>query len=301
MGVDAVENVSSIVPGSKLFELGLRCDAALPLSCGPDFLVQSLSDEACLGIGALLTASTRAPLCVDGHPPQLPGGDSDEIAADYRRRVRDCLLVQGLPDESVPPPGSCLSAILKTEDTVVGGGRVTVRPYDRSLLNVVQPGHTTVPLESVVDCTTRQMLDSPEDFILREESEFPEELGGFAPYCDPAMKDRAVYLEFIKDLYRARIVCFRLRRKGVVAPFFVTKKDGSLRLVIDCRGVNMMVHPPPKTYLSTPGALSGIRLNRHVLQGSSKSRAYEGKISGVDFIDSFYQLGYTRMSRVLCV
>ena len=84
MGVDVAENISSIIPGSKLFELGLRCDAALPLSCGPDFLVQSLADEACLGIGALLTASTRAPLCVDGHPPQLPGGDSEEISADYR-------------------------------------------------------------------------------------------------------------------------------------------------------------------------------------------------------------------------
>ena len=69
--------------------------------------------------------------------------------------------------------------------------------------------------------------------------------------------------DFIQSLYEVGICTFRLQRKSIIAVFFVGKRDDSLRLVVDCRGPNMMAHPPPKVQLSTPGAPSGVSLNDH--------------------------------------
>ena len=38
--------------------------------------------------------------------------------------------------------------------------------------------------------------------------------------------------------------------------FFVAKKDGMLRLVVDCRLANQLHHMPPHTDLATASALS---------------------------------------------
>jgi len=46
----------------------------------------------------------------------------------------------------------------------------------------------------------------------------------------------------------------------LIAPFFVKKKNGKLRLVLDCRGVNRRFHPPPPMALSAGSTWSRVSL-----------------------------------------
>ena len=47
------------------------------------------------------------------------------------------MLLQELPDSAVPKHGDCLAAVLGQSNTVSGGGRVVVKPYEKQMHNAV--------------------------------------------------------------------------------------------------------------------------------------------------------------------
>ena len=58
-------------------------------------------------------------------------------------------------------------------------------------------------------------------------------------YWDPQLKyDYTSYCEFIKSLHDRRMIRFSMCKLGDVGAFFVSKKSGKLRLIIDCRQLN---------------------------------------------------------------
>ena len=126
-----------IAPGSAAFEACLRGEGVLPPELGSDYVVRALSDDACLAVGSLLSARTRIPLLGDGHPPQIPGASEEEVRRRYIGNVRSSVLLQELPDAGVPSHGECLAAVLGQTNTVSGGGRVVVKPYEKQLHNAV--------------------------------------------------------------------------------------------------------------------------------------------------------------------
>lgn len=68
--------------------------------------------------------------------------------------------------------------------------------------------------------------------------------------------------------------------------FFLRKKDGMQRMVIDARGPHAMHRRPPSTELSTPGSLASLNL---AADPNDPDGAHDYFASSVDLVDSFYQ------------
>ena len=104
----------------------------------------------------------------------------------------------------------------------------------------------------------------PLDKMLLSEDEWgeiAEHNSGFRPYMDTILQnDPNKYNKFIKDLYDKNMVDITFSPKDLIAPFFVKKKNGKLRLVLDCRGVNRRFHPPPPMALSAGSTWSQVSL-----------------------------------------
>ena len=87
------------------------------------------------------------------------------------------------------------------------------------------------------------------------------------------------YEKLVQSLYSKRMVSFTRRKKCGVGLFVVSKKDGRLRLIIDCRKLNFQLRAPPKTKLASTSSFSEVNI------GSGDSMYY----SSHDVCDCFYQ------------
>ena len=98
-------------------------------------------------------------------------------------------------------------------------------------------------------------------------------------YWDPALKgDKDVYLDFVKELRARGMIEFHRSCECRAGIFFVTKKSGKLRLVVDARGANQMLRTPPCTSLASTAAVCEF-------EGSPDGVWF----SGQDIADCFYQ------------
>eukprot|EP00971_Amphidinium_carterae_P055426 1092568-Amphidinium_carterae.1 len=73
--------------------------------------------------------------------------------------------------------------------------------------------------------------------------------------------NRSDYLEFLTMMMERGLLkpISPLQRKGFITPFFVKKKNGKQRLVLDCRMVNMLFSHAPYTELAAAEAFTGSR------------------------------------------
>ena len=96
----------------------------------------------------------------------------------------------------------------------------------------------------------------PGDQVERYEDEMlysPEELAGIledtsdaGAYMDPTLAaDPEKYAKLIAELYHAKMLDLEDTCRVQIAVFFVTKKDGRLRIIIDARRAKRVFRPPP--------------------------------------------------------
>ena len=130
----------------------------------------------------------------------------------------------------------------------------TVRPYDRDLVSLPDCGDQPIALEHVMDSQGRELVKDPLAFMLRSSEEWGEIIEHdetFQPYMDVRLQaDLQLYADFIKDLVDKGMLDFTLRPADMVTPFFVKKKNGKLRFILDCRGVNKRFKSPPPLALA---------------------------------------------------
>ena len=71
------------------------------------------------------------------------------------------------------------------------------------------------------------------------------------PYSDPALRSAKEYGKFLRHLAARNLIDFVLpgQRLSTVGPFFVKKKGGKMRLVIDCRRSNACFGRPDSVSL----------------------------------------------------
>eukprot|EP00973_Karenia_brevis_P007506 1015810-Karenia_brevis.AAC.1 len=104
------------------------------------------------------------------------------------------------------------------------------------------------------------VLRDPNEYIRRSDLEFEMATQGTQPikvYWDRNLAgDRSLRIWFVKELARLGLVSFRRRIRARVGIFFVLKKDGRYRLVLDARETNRTHRSPPHCALGTPGALA---------------------------------------------
>ena len=118
-----------------------------------------------------------------------------------------------------------------------------VAPYDPEKVRIVKSSNwAPVALEPLLDPEAREMAAHPERYILEERA--PSRAADFIFYSDPALRIQDTLLQLKHRLIEKGLIVFRLDKACTIGVFFVSKKDGSLRLIFDCRGANMLCVPP---------------------------------------------------------
>ena len=220
----------------------------------PKEVVVTLVAVGAKALGSLAAARTGKPLACGGcSSSTLPAGTALPATC---QPFADHVSTLCSDASAVPSYVSCLADVLKSDDTLHGCDLTTVRPYCADRVNVVKNRHRAIRLEPLVGDSLLEVLDQPEKFILRSDAADVEMSEGQQIYIGPLLKEPAVLLELIRKLKKLGLVVFRRARKCSVGVFTVARKLNKLRLVLDCRQTNALCRDAPRTYLSTPAALS---------------------------------------------
>ena len=120
------------------------------------------------------------------------------------------------------------------------------------------------PLASELGCEkARVYLAEFSERMLRpgDELEIAAEAKGIKPYMDVVLgRSRRWYVEFIRDLDRRGLLNWVTDPLAECTAFFVDKKDGTLRMIIDCRRANVFFDDPPGVSMCSSEGLSRIEL-----------------------------------------
>ncbi|CAE7391323.1 ANK1 [Symbiodinium sp. CCMP2592] len=140
----------------------------------------------------------------------------------------------------------------------------TVRPFNPDLLSLPSTGSSPPPLQELVDDFGREILKDPVGNMMLSPDEWGAKVEkglGIAPYMDVVLKhDPGKYVDFVRTLYLAGMLAFTAHPKDLMTPFFVAKKSGKLRLVLDCRGINQRFKEPPSMMMAAGSSWSQLEL-----------------------------------------
>jgi hypothetical protein len=158
----------------------------------------------------------------------------------------------------IPPEAALLELLGPKADVYANDTVTTVAPYRMEdvswpdfagradLVQCLPPDTSPRAAEDI----SRLML-SPSDLKLRQESE-----GVSRVYWDTELKrNKQSYLNFVSQLFKRQMISFHTTVDSEVGVFFVRKKSGKLRLVIDARSTNQMLRAPPSTSLASTAAV----------------------------------------------
>ena len=142
------------------------------------------------------------------------------------------------------------------------------------------------PLSNHLQETATTQINNPHEEMILSPEEYEGEVehhGIAGSHTDPILKNsKKKYLEFLKLLFKCGLIGFNKSSQVLseVGIFFVRKKSGELRLILDCRRTNQYFRTPPSGSTTGLGALSGVRVPAgKTLYGSS-----------YDIKDMFYRL-----------
>ena len=134
------------------------------------------------------------------------------------------------------------------------GTRSAVRPFDRHLVSLPECGASALDALQLLDDRGREILEQFETFMLAPDGvqgEIFEKGIRVKPYMDEVLSaSPEMYSGFIKDLFERGMIEFRRSATSTITPFFVAKKNGMIRLVLDCRATNQLFAPPPDIALA---------------------------------------------------
>ena len=161
--------------------------------------------------------------------------------------------IAAYPSDPVPRSDKeALFELLKTSDFYADD--VALREsLDEARLKVLAGNFTPRPLEQRLSGESLRLRQHFEQEIERSEEEvqFLSEAGVLPtvqPYWDPRLeKERSTRISFFKRLCDVGLGSFRRHIRGKIGLFFLGKKDGSQRMVVDARMPNTLHKRPPKT------------------------------------------------------
>lgn len=273
-------------------------------------------------ISALGTARTGQPLAVEAVPRALNRRAFDDghlLVVDRVSREVERYLA--------PPPdlrrGEALTALLKTDDVYATRRSTPVVSYDITKIRVCRADLTPKEIEDVVAEDIQRFIIDPDRWIVKSDEEILEIANSSdfpsRPYWDPQLRGSDANMkEFLKALDAAGLLTWRRRARAKVGFFFVAKKSGDQRLIVDARQANMMHQRAPHSDLAVPSALSRLVLSDEAVNlceraserlHSAATNNYHHQPdrdrdhlklwpngSSADLTDGFYQFRCTRMA-----
>jgi hypothetical protein len=287
-------------PTTLCFERRLR-ESPSQLSPG---CAHALVQSGIAGAWSLTQARPRVTLgagVTESPSPVVNGSGLPQSAYDD---WSENLSLLGPPPTDTPVVGSCLASIVHSSDTIHGEDVNSVRGYDPAKLNLLRDSYAPVNVLPLLDSCTHDWFYYAEANILKKDSEIDHEaIAEISLYTDPAFSCYQVYLDFVRQLRKRGVIVYRLTRRSTIGIFFVDKKSNFIRMVLDCRVTNALCVDPPHTFLTTPTALVKMRIVFDDAVGKQAAQTpelsdgpYTGRISVLDLVDSFYQLGYEQLS-----
>ena len=195
-------------------------------------------------------------------------------------RLQSAVLQLGKPPEDLTGQGA-----LNELRTNLGysGEPASLAGYQKDLISLPDSGEVPSPLDVILGDQAESVRGT-----LRHKLLCPSEVGARkaesslkAPYNDPIFRrQRSVYSDFIGRLHSSNLIEFRSQVRERVGVFFVWKKNGKQRMVVDSRLSNLWFSSPEKVHLATGSSFSRIEVD-------------EGppiELGGVDIRDAFYRI-----------
>ncbi|CAK0905854.1 unnamed protein product, partial [Prorocentrum cordatum] len=129
--------------------------------------------------------------------------------------------------------------LLRCKDLHSGAGECSTRQdYDPDKLNVFRTSDVPVRLRDVAPPRVAEVLGSFDSEVVRPSADIAPDEEIVEPYWDPLLHPRTKanrprLVDFLARVARRGLVGGRRRRKACVSTFFVAKKNGDIRLVVD--------------------------------------------------------------------
>ena len=226
------------------------------------------------------------------------------LHAEIRQRVVTLVSERKLPDDPISPEEAART-LLRAKSG-----------YEMADVNVAsfEDGLVSLP-ESVLDAPNAADLGGDDTQVLikglcqsqlRSEEELKKldsTLGVITPYMDRTfVRSHKKYVKFLRDLDRRGLLLWTKTPKERAAIFFVKKKNGSLRLIIDARRANRRFKDPPGVELCTAEGLGRIEIDledtevgematdREVGKLEEDRQAVEVTMGQADVKDCFYRM-----------
>ncbi|CAK0806818.1 unnamed protein product, partial [Prorocentrum cordatum] len=236
-------------------------------------------------------------------------GSADIAQESALRRIRRRIAAFGDRPADLDGAGA-LQELLKTRG-VYGGldASTTVVDFDPSRLNILREEHFSTPLDDVAPRSVRDVMANFDSAVVRPLSELTEDEPLVQPYWDPQLDPRRrgtrpALVAFLRALALRGLVGARARRKSCISAFFVRKKNGDQRMVLDARQANQLQRLPPKTALASGEALAAINLvDAADLGPDDLDIVINGGdlVAGsVDLQDGFYQFRHPAWGSWMC-
>ena len=167
-----------------------------------------------------------------------------------------------------------------------GGGPI---PYQEGSVALPQASKPFCISEAVRPATFSQVLARADQLLCSETEAFSalEDAGVQRPYVDPSFRSPKVYSRFLRELHHKNLIEWTVGGKSYLGIFFVAKKDGTLRMILDTRVSNCFFKTPPKTRLPTASAMSS-------LECKGDEEVY---FSGGDISNAFYRITVPESAR----
>ena len=190
---------------------------------------------------------------------------SGSVSRAQRRALKHIwqLAREARPPSDVPTPLGAARELLKLDSTYSGDSGAHLARFGEGEISLPSGDRSPVDLAGVLEGFPKHSLDNFQEHLLRADNDWGadcEHVNSIKPYCDPALYLEKNYFEFLDLLWKAKILDFTCKPLGHVEAFFVKKKNGKLRLVLDCRQVNRSFREPPHISMGTLAALSEIML-----------------------------------------
>ena len=205
-------------------------------------------------------------------------------------RVATRIRVYGSPSPELQPE-ECLRLLLQSKD-LYSQEPQNLAPFCFEKLKVLKGDSVPKDAVPLLPPQAGALLQNFASSIERPWDQVPDDLILPRPYWDPILSGSAKQRRaLLAHLLSIHIVGPHLQQKAPAGLFFVWKKDGCIRMVIDGRQANLLQRRPPRVYLGSPSALSEVDLSDASVKlgGFGSVTEFHLALADADVRDAYYQ------------
>ena len=186
------------------------------------------------------------------------------LQRQMQQRLEECNY-RALRVDSAIAPQEALGSLLKGRSPYGNLSTTTVVPCIVSKVALPECGASRAPLAELLPSQDRHYFHGGAQAMLasvEHRTSVSEALGDASSFMDVRLdRDPKLYAQFVARCVKMGMVSFTLEPLCVQGVFFVKRKDGRQRFILDCRRANRFFIPPPSTSLITGEGLGGLEID----------------------------------------